>query len=157
VLNVTEAANSSIHSINFESPRLTHPDRQYRQFGEDVQSLANNLDILSNVLDRAKTRSGSRAFPQSFEGLKNLTRILGNFRETLDDCEKLLDNQASFEKRDGFVQNIVYYQQVAPEVQILRDRIAFHNIKVRRRRHSGLGVLCTDDRQLSTALKTLEM
>jgi hypothetical protein len=55
---------------------------------------------------------------------------LGNFRETLNDCERLLDDQRYFGKRDGFVSIISFYSQVDPEVQRLRDQIAFLNIKV---------------------------
>ena len=57
---------------------------------------------------------------------------MGNFRETLNDCEYLLDDQRYFTKRDGFVSNVSSYYQIDPEVQKLRGRITVHNIKVNR-------------------------
>lgn len=57
-------------------------------------------------------------------------QVLGNFRETLNDCGHLLNDQRYFQKCDGFVSNIYRYCQIDPEVQQLRERISLHNIKV---------------------------
>jgi len=56
--------------------------------------------------------------------------IFGNFKETLNDCERLLNDQRYFQKHHGFVSNIYSHHQIDPEMQKLRERIAFHNIKV---------------------------
>ncbi len=56
--------------------------------------------------------------------------ILANYRETLGDCERLLNDQRYFQRRGGFVVSINWYDQIDPEVQKLRSRIACHNIKV---------------------------
>jgi hypothetical protein len=111
-------------------PAIRLTDRQYREFGEDVQSLANNLFVLDEVLKRAQRQSASDVTVQDFRGLRNLNEILGNFRQTLDDCEKLLLERSCFEKRDGFVNNILWNTQVATDIQVLRERVRFHNIKV---------------------------
>jgi hypothetical protein len=111
---------------------LTFPrtDRQYREFGDDIKSLANNLFVLDEVLKRAQKQSSSRVSVREFRGLSNLNQILGNFRQTLDQCEKLLSEKAYFQKDGGFVKNILWNTQgAADDVLGLRERVRFHNIK----------------------------
>lgn len=63
--------------------------------------------------------------------LKSLLQICGDFRKTLKECERLLKDSGKFERgRDNFIYNIRWNLSVEPLVTILRDRVAFHNIKV---------------------------
>jgi hypothetical protein len=110
-------------------------DQKYREFGEDIRNLAINLSLLSQVIRRAEQQAGSskRANLSTNPGFRAnaaSTQVLGNFKETLNDCQSLLSDETYFHKCDEFVSDISWYQQIDPEVQKLRERIAFHNIKV---------------------------
>ena len=97
---------------------------------EDIRLLAINLDLISSIVQQAHNQAA--AFNAVSRPVPAAHQVLGDFRETLNDCERLLDDQRYFTKNDGFVSNISFYYQTDPEVQKLRDRIVFHNIKVNR-------------------------
>lgn len=60
-----------------------------------------------------------------------LNQILGNFEETLRDCWQLFDDQKLVcGTNQGFLYNLQWYIRVKDEVEQLRSRIAFLNIKV---------------------------
>lgn len=62
---------------------------------------------------------------------KSLDQILGNYNRTLADCERLLRDKAKFRHDSrNFVLNIVWNIEVEPEVTRLRERLAFHNVKI---------------------------
>jgi hypothetical protein len=56
---------------------------------------------------------------------------LGDFRKTIEDCDVLLKDKSRF-RRDsaGFVRNIQWNLMVAEQVRRLRERVAFHSIKM---------------------------
>jgi hypothetical protein len=92
--------------------------------------LANNLFVLDEVLKRAQVQSSSPVSVQEFRGLSNLNQILGDFRQTLNECDTLLADKAYFQKEGNFVKNIQWNMQgAADDVLKLRDRVRFHNIK----------------------------
>lgn len=69
--------------------------------------------------------------------LKSLLQICGDFQKTIQDCRRLLEDQSRFGRgRGGFIYNIQWNLSVEPEITRLKDRVAFHNIKVR------LGYVC---------------
>ena len=106
-------------------PTLSGP--KYRDFGEDIRLLAINLDLTCYVVQRAQNLAAvfNTILVQEHQ-------VLGNFKETLSDCERLLDDQRFFTKCDGVVSDVSFYYQIDDEVQKLRDRIALHNIKINR-------------------------
>ena len=59
-----------------------------------------------------------------------LTQVLGDFNETLQGCFQLLDDKSVYATQQGFLYNIQWYIRVKDDVEQLRDRIAFLNIKV---------------------------
>jgi hypothetical protein len=114
---------------------LISADQKYREFGEDIRSLAINLSLLSQVVRRAEQQAGSlkRASRSTKPGSganAASVQVLGNFKETLNDCQSLLSDETYFQKSDEFVSNVSWYHQIDPEIQKLREKIAFHNIKV---------------------------
>jgi hypothetical protein len=116
---------------------LNRLDRRYKEFAEDVKSFANNLELISGVVETAQRQTSRTSQTslllspsQATSGLRTTNRILGDFNKTLEDCDLLLRDERHFELKDGFVHNIRYYNEVDPKVQRLRERIAFHNIKV---------------------------
>ncbi len=94
--------------------------------------MTQNLNNLASVITRAQTgcMATSRKWSATSRGLN---QILGNFEETLRDCCQLLEDKSSYGKHRGFVYNLQWYIFVKEEVEMLRDRIAFLNIKVRPR------------------------
>jgi hypothetical protein len=109
---------------------MTSSGQKYRDFGEDIRLLAINLDLISSIVQQAQSQTAM--FNEVSRPVPAAHQVLGNFRETLDDCERLLDDERYFTRHDGFVSNVSFYYQIDSEVQKLRNRIAFHNIKVNR-------------------------
>ena len=105
-----------------------------------MEALAENLNNLHLAITISRASTGSLLAPrQPSRTHGGLSRVFGNFKETLDDCRQLLERQASYGTQRGPVYNIQWFILVEDQVNMLRDRIAFLNIK------------------LSIALKSLEM
>lgn len=107
---------------------LTPSVPKYRDFGEDIRLLAINLDLICYVVQRAQNLAVP--FNEANIYTSEESQVLGNFRDTLSECEHLLNDQRFFTKCDGFVSDVSFYYQIDDEVQRLRDQIALHNIKV---------------------------
>jgi hypothetical protein len=138
----TNNASKSTHAAKVTEldMLLTSADQKYREFGDDVRNLAINLDLLCVVIKRAEQLGESLVEKNRFTkpgfGADVASRqVLGDFVDTLNDCQHLLDNEKYFQKYEDFVTSINWYNQIDPEVQKLRERIAFHNIKVKNFRH----------------------
>ena len=73
------------------------------------------------------------------------------------DCDRFLDNHRFFQKKDGFVCNIIWWLEAGPEAKQLRDRVAFTNTKV----GTCLVAIFEGDlanaKQLNTILKTIHL
>lgn len=90
--------------------------------------------------------------------LKSLLQICGDFRKTLNECQRLLGDTAKFERgRDNFIYNIRWNLSLEPQVSTLRDRVAFHNIKVTISPQTHLYVIQINSLQIATILKPLEL
>ena len=107
-------------------------EKQYADFGSDIHYLARNLEKLSKVIQDV-----TRQIPQTLSledhswDLRSLLKICGDFRKTISECQRLLDNRSKFGRgRGGFVYNIQWNLTVEPEVRRLKERVAFHNIKI---------------------------
>jgi hypothetical protein len=108
--------------------------RLYIEFGVAIQNLAQNLDSIEKIIKNAKRQLRERRLhdfgPDPFD-LSAFEQIVGNYAVTLDECNTLLDNNRKYRHdREGFVFNIVWNLDVDPTVVRLRDKIAFHNVKV---------------------------
>ena len=63
--------------------------------------------------------------------LHPVSQAIGDFRKTLADCEKLLNDNSRFQRDSaGFVDNVVWHLSTQRDVDILRERIHFHGTKV---------------------------
>ena len=106
-------------------------EKQYADFGVDIQYLARNLDKLGQVIRDVIKRVPSLPAGERKWDLKTLPQICGDFEKTLVDCERLLKDESKFSRgRGGFIYNIQWNLTIEPEVARLKDRVAFHNIKV---------------------------
>ena len=111
---------------------LTPSGQKYKDFGEEIRLLAINLDLTTHVVQRAQNQAATFGGVSQYvqEPILAAHEVLCNFRETLEECERLLDKQQYFTKRDGFVTEVSFYNEIDTEVQMLSDRIGYHNIKV---------------------------
>lgn len=69
---------------------------------------------------------------------------MGDFKQTLDECKKLLDDHARFQRDEaGFVDNVIWHVSTQRDVDSLRERVLFHSTKVKATfvEHSSLMVL----------------
>ena len=112
---------------------------QYKDFGADIKSLAENLNNISEVIDYAKATwtqqslqlSRSRGPPvQKDWDLTSLREIIGDYYKTLTDCEKLLQENHEFKKNRNFAYNIEWNLVLQPKVDQLRRRLDSHNTKI---------------------------
>ncbi|OJD37433.1 aspartate aminotransferase protein [Diplodia corticola] len=109
--------------------------KQYIEFGVTIQNLGKNLDRIKSVTENACSqlqRRRLRAFDDDeLLDTKSLDQIVGNYAKTLADCERLLRDKSKFRHDSrNFVLNIVWNLEIEPEVTKLRDRLAFHNVKI---------------------------
>jgi hypothetical protein len=61
---------------------------------------------------------------------RNLTQLLGNFKETLEDCRRFLEEHSEYGDHHSVIRNFTWFIGVEDEAIALRDRIVFLNIKV---------------------------
>ncbi|KAI4648968.1 uncharacterized protein J4E78_008485 [Alternaria triticimaculans] len=60
-----------------------------------------------------------------------LTDIVGNFRLTLEQSQKLLNGVSKFRTgKDGFITNIIYNLNSDAQVRDLTERLKFHTVKI---------------------------
>lgn len=77
-------------------------EKQYADFGSDIQYLARNLEKLSKVIQDV-----TRQIPQSLSprehawDLMSLLKICGDFRKTIRECKSLLDDNSKFGRGRG--------------------------------------------------------
>ena len=61
----------------------------------------------------------------------NLSEIIGDFQQTLRDCDSLLKDKSKFKRSPAnFVDNVVWHAKTESEVNSLVKRLQFHMIKV---------------------------
>ena len=112
---------------------------QYTNFGDDIQHLAENLDNLGKVIQDVTKEVPSFYAQENKWNLKTISKICGDFERTLNDCQEFLADKSKFSRdREGFIYNIQWDLLVKPEVTRLKDRVAFHSIKVKWIRRFGL-------------------
>ncbi|KAL8663324.1 MAG: hypothetical protein Q9202_003960 [Teloschistes flavicans] len=108
---------------------------QYFDFGRDIQALAETLQRLAQIIqdaDKQKLRKPWQTPDDDYRGaLQPVTEAAGDFRTTLNDCQTLLDNNRRFRRNaSNFVDNVQWTVGVERDVNILRDRVRFHLIKL---------------------------
>jgi len=99
----------------------------YNEFGDNVKGLATNLDDLHKIVGYLGD-NGGRFLDSSY--MNSLVDIIGDYGRTLQDCDRFLKDKERFNWQGDFVNNIIWNFSVASEVQTLKDRVAFLNIKL---------------------------
>lgn len=130
--------------------------KQDAEFGADIRHFGNNLLKLGEVIGDV-TKQVPASLSHTWD-LKSVLQICGDFRKTLKECERLLNDPGKFERgRDNFIYNIRWNLSVEPQVARLRDRVAFHNIKVTISLWTHFSVFQINALQITTILKPLEL
>ncbi|CAI4213365.1 unnamed protein product [Parascedosporium putredinis] len=106
----------------------------YNSFGAEVRHLALNLDLLSRVISRADRSlhdNGGRASDRLRWDPKSLGEIVGDYRTTLEECDKLLRDNRKFEAAThNPLLSVGWNMLVQGRVDRLRTRIQMHNLSI---------------------------
>ena len=112
-------------------------DIRYLEFGRQIKSLGGSLFTLESVianadkqhhLPRRPWHSDADRYGPSWDVLPE---IVGDFRATLEECDKLLKDHFKFQySQAGFIENIVWWSSLKGDVKALTERVRFHMIKL---------------------------
>ncbi|KAF4983944.1 hypothetical protein FZEAL_769 [Fusarium zealandicum] len=105
--------------------------KQYTEFGRDVRGLAENLDILTQVVTQAHSslqRQGLNSQVRWDRG--SLIEIIGDYESTLRECHELLSSNQRYRVGSNPLRNLEWNVLVQPSADQLRQRIVLHNSKV---------------------------
>ena len=106
------------------------------QFGRDISSLGFSLQRLESIIKNAEEQSPAKSWrrePDSTTAtiLNTLSEVTGDFKRTLQDCEKLLSDNSKFQRSaTSFVDNVVWHSSTERVVNHLRQRVNFHLTKL---------------------------
>lgn len=120
---------------------LSRLDVRYKNFLRDVLNFKRLLESLNVSLNNAKKkydRTGFSAYhadaiyPFSTESESERKAIVGNFKATLEDCDKLLEQRkALLVKHSKVFDNLQYHlSQQEQRITELRKRLRFHTDKI---------------------------
>ena len=60
-----------------------------------------------------------------------LPEVVGDFKATLQECDKLLKDRSKFQYSQGdFIQNVIWWSSVEGDVNSLKERVRFHMMKL---------------------------
>jgi hypothetical protein len=107
--------------------------RQYTEFGNDVKSLGESLDILEQVVVQAKNTLYSQGAAYNTVvrwDRVSLREIIGDYEATLYECKELLRTNQRYQTGSSPWRNIEWNVLVQQSVDRLRARITLHNSKV---------------------------
>ncbi|KAL9631802.1 MAG: hypothetical protein Q9204_004060 [Flavoplaca sp. TL-2023a] len=115
--------------------RAQGADILYLQFGREIEFLSESLKQLGAVINNADSQRPRRRWgnpdQESRVALQPVCQAVGDFRKTLDECEKLLNDHERFRRNPaGFVDNVVWHVSTQRDVEILKGRVHFHATKL---------------------------
>jgi hypothetical protein len=122
--------------VHVDGPFANKPSagRQYREFGRDLEHLAQSLDDLTSVIVTAQESFRSRRLnplPVAFGWDRDtLLDIVGDFETTLKECHLLVRTNNSYAAPSGPVINLRWNLVVMPIVERLRRRVLMHQSKI---------------------------
>ena len=110
-------------------------DKRYFQFGKDIESLASGLDRLNLIITNANDQRPARPWQNDDDAtagvVNTLSKITGDFKQTLQDCDVLLKDNSKFKRSAAnFVDNVVWHASTERDVDSLRKRLRFHMMKI---------------------------
>lgn len=112
-------------------------DVRYLEFGKQIKSLGKSLSTLESVianadkqnhLPRRDWHSDAQHYGPSWDVLPE---VVGDFRATLNECDKLLMDRSKFQySQGGFIENVIWWSSVEGDVNALTERVRFHIMKL---------------------------
>ncbi|KAI4166587.1 MAG: hypothetical protein LQ343_007923 [Gyalolechia ehrenbergii] len=108
---------------------------QYFNFGQDIEALAKTLQRLEEIITQADSQRQQRPWQRPDNeyrtALQPVGEAAGNFKKTLEDCQTLLANNTRYGRNAAnFVDNVQWSLGAERDVNVLRDRVRFHLIKL---------------------------
>ncbi|KAL8678287.1 MAG: hypothetical protein Q9186_005337 [Xanthomendoza sp. 1 TL-2023] len=109
---------------------------QYLKFGREIESFAENLQQIEGVINHTNRQRPRRRWRDDPDdecrlALQPVFQTVGDFKKTLDECQKLLNDHERFQRdAAGFVDNVVWHISTQRDVDILRERVRFHATKL---------------------------
>ncbi|KAG6999498.1 hypothetical protein G7Y79_00034g069210 [Physcia stellaris] len=110
-------------------------DVLYLKFGRELESFTETLQQLVTIIKHANGQRPRRPWGYPDDecrvALHPVSQAIGDFRKTIADCERLLNDNERFQRDSaGFVDNVVWHLSTQRDVEILRERIHFHKTKL---------------------------
>ena len=114
---------------------LNETDVLYLKFGREIESFNDSLLQLEAIIKHANGQRPRRPWRTHDDecrvALYPVAQAVGDFKQTLDECKKLLDDHERFQRdAAGFVDNVVWHLSTQRDVDVLRERVHFHATKV---------------------------
>ncbi|KAI9716690.1 MAG: hypothetical protein M1812_005228 [Candelaria pacifica] len=111
--------------------------RPYLEFGREIDSLAKSLSTLEAVIANAdkQNRSPRRPWHTDLDrygpSWDVLPDVVGDFKQTLEECDTLLKDHSKFKySQGGFIENVMWWSSVEGDVNSLKERVRFHMMKL---------------------------
>ncbi|KAI4923464.1 hypothetical protein J4E85_008502 [Alternaria conjuncta] len=108
--------------------------RRYLEFGDALFRLHWSLNTIESIVRTANTGLENERLESYGPELYDTTAlidIVGNFRLTLEQCQKLLNDVSKFRTgKDGFITNIIYNLNTDAQVRDLTERLKYHSVKI---------------------------
>ena len=117
----------------FRANRIVLAQR-YLEFGDALFRLHWSLNTIESIVRTANTgleNGRLESYGSELYDTTALTDIVGNFRLTLEQSQKLLNDVSKFRTgKDGFITNIIYNLNSDAQVRDLTERLKFHTVKI---------------------------
>lgn len=95
--------------------------------------MAESLKRLHKIIDDADVQHPRRPWHKEavHAGPNTLREVTGDFLQTLNECQALLDDNSKFRRSSAnFIDNVLWWSATEREVNSLRERVHFHVTKV---------------------------
>ena len=112
-------------------------DIKYLQFGKQIKLLAESLQTLEAIISNADRQHQLPRRPWQNDAARFgpsvdvLPEVAGDFKETLEECDKLLNDHSKFQySQANFVENVIWWSSIEGDVENLKERVRFHMMKL---------------------------
>ena len=112
-------------------------DLRYHEFGKQIRSLGESLSTLQSVISNAEKQAQPPRRPWHSDAHRYgpswrvLLEVAGDFKQTLEECDTLLKDRSKFQySQGGFIENVIWWSSVEGDVNVLKERVRFHMMKL---------------------------
>ncbi|OAP58287.1 hypothetical protein AYL99_07377 [Fonsecaea erecta] len=119
----------TIYDLGFS--KYTSAQQEYLDFGKDILLLRDGLDAIVESVEHVDRQGRPHGAVEHAHDLASFHTIVGDFKETLKRCEKLIRKNGHFSRDgSGFVHNVQWNSGLGKHVEYLGRRVAFHCSKI---------------------------